>query len=511
MAIGLNATGDYLRRSGIPSGGAGTLSQGGFSDFFVGVWVNRPVTADYATTAGGSIIHCQAGAREVLVGFNSAGSALADLNLQVIYNSGGGTGTPYFFPLHTGASFLGEWVYYFVYEDSSDDLVAGYIRLADLATAVTNSYANDNAGSQYVNDLTFGSDSSASAVVEGHYAFARAVASASLTAADVLAFAASDSAELGDWEFWPLPDNATLTGTTGNGRTLSSGGSLTSESSPSLATGVDVSPPLAVTVVASLDPSVATGALATPPLAITVVAAPDPAVATGALATPPLAVTVVAANDPAVTAGASVSPPLAVTVVAAGDPAVSTSALAAPPLAVTTVAAPDPAVAAGASVSPPLASTVVAAPDPIVGSTVVVQPPVAATAVAAPDPVVSAGVNVSPPLAITVALGLDPQVSTSALIVVPLARTVAAAPDPVVNTGMEVQVPTAVTHVFAHDPSIAAGASVQPPLAVTHVRAPDPVAHGGPEATLMSVELTMTSRSVGFSMTTRAIDFSWSI
>lgn len=163
MAIGIDADTEYAERAGIPSGGAGTLSAGGFADFFAGVWVYRPASTTYALTAAGSIIHCQAGAREVIVVFNSAGANLADLNLQIIYNSGGGTGTPFLFTGHTGASFLDEWVYYFIYEDASNNLVGGYILLSDLATAVTNSYANDNAGSQYVNSLTFGCDAGSTA------------------------------------------------------------------------------------------------------------------------------------------------------------------------------------------------------------------------------------------------------------------------------------------------------------------------------------------------------------
>lgn len=237
MAVGLDADTEYIRRTGIPSGGAGTLSGGGFSDFFAGVWVYRPsATATYALTAAGSIIHCQAGAREVVLGFNSAGAALADLNLQIIYNSGGGAGTPATFSGHTGASFLDEWVYYFIYEDSSNNQVAGYILLSDLNTAVTLSRANDNAGSQYVNTLTFG-NTGTSAVTLGHYAFARAVADATLTASDVLAYAADDATIAGDWGFWALGDNADTADTSGNGRSLTFNGTLTSETSPTLGGG----------------------------------------------------------------------------------------------------------------------------------------------------------------------------------------------------------------------------------------------------------------------------------
>ena len=237
MAVGLDADADYARRSSIPSGGAGTLSGGGFSDCFVGVWVYRPSSVTYATTAAGSIIHFQAGAREVVLGFNSAGSNLSDLNLQIIYNSGGGSGTPALFSGHTGASFLDEWVYYFIYENSANSQVAGYIRLADLATAVTLSRANDNAGSQYVNTLTFGNNSSGNAVAAGYYAYARAVNSTSLTSTNALTYAASAVTESGDWGFWPLDDNTDTADDSGNSRTLTFGGTLTSETSPTLGGG----------------------------------------------------------------------------------------------------------------------------------------------------------------------------------------------------------------------------------------------------------------------------------
>lgn len=233
MAIGIDADTEYAERAGIPSGGAGTLSAGGFADFFAGVWVYRPASTTYALTAAGSIIHCQAGAREVIVGFNSAGSNLVDLNLQIIYNSGGGTGTPFLFTGHTGADFLDEWVYYFIYEDASNNLVGGYILLSDLATAVTNSYANDNAGSQFVNSLTFGCDSAHGACVLGYYAFGRARDSAA-SAGNVLTYAASDATIAGDWGFWPLLDNTDTGDDSGNSRTLTFGGTLTTQTSPTL-------------------------------------------------------------------------------------------------------------------------------------------------------------------------------------------------------------------------------------------------------------------------------------
>ena len=234
MAVGLDTDTEYIERASIPSGGAGTLSGGGFSDFYCGKWLYRPSsTATHALTAAGSIIHGQAGAREVILGFNSTGSNLSDLNLQATFNSGGGAGTPYLFPLHTGADFLDEWMYYGLFEDASNNLVAGYIRLADLATAVTQTYANDNAGSQYINSLTFGNSSSHAACVLGYYAFGRARDSAA-SVGDFLTYAASDATIAGDWGFWPCLDNADTGDDSGNGRTLTFNGTLTTETSPTL-------------------------------------------------------------------------------------------------------------------------------------------------------------------------------------------------------------------------------------------------------------------------------------
>jgi len=239
MAIGIDTDTEYARRSSIPSGGAGTLTGGGFSDFFVGVWLYRPSsTTTYALTAGGSIIDGQASARQIALGFNSAGSLLSDLNLQVTFNSGGGTGAVQTFSGHTGASFLDEWVYYFFYENSANSQVAGYIRLADLSTAVTITRANDNAGSQYVNTLTFGNVSGSTACVLGHYAYARAVNSSSLTASNVLTYAGSSVTESGDWGFWPLDTNTDTADDSGNSRSLTFSSGLTTETSPSLSTGV---------------------------------------------------------------------------------------------------------------------------------------------------------------------------------------------------------------------------------------------------------------------------------
>lgn len=247
MAVGLDADTEYLRRSSIPSGTAGTLSGGGFSDFFVGVWLYRPTTGNsYSLTSDGAIIHGQAGAREILLGFDNtfgAGTA-ADPLLYVVFNSGGGTGANQTF---SGANFLDEWVYYFFYENSANSQVAGYIKLSDLNTATTITRANDNAGSQYVNTLTFGNVSGSSAVVMGHYAYARARSSSSITASDILTWAASDATIAGDWGFWPLADNTDTGDDSGNSRTLTFGGTLTSETSPTLGGGSPSPiPPVAV-------------------------------------------------------------------------------------------------------------------------------------------------------------------------------------------------------------------------------------------------------------------------
>ena len=237
MAIGLNADTEYARRSSIPSGGAGTLSDGGFTNCFVGVWLYRPSgTATYALTAGGSIINFQAGAREVVLGFNSAGAALADLNLQIVFNSGGGTGTPYTFSAHAGDDFLDEWVYYFILDNSTSGQIAGYIPQSTM-TAVSQARTNDNAGSQYINTLTFGNEGGGSAVVLGHYAYARARYGTGITVSDVETWADDSATVSGDWGFWPLADNADTGDDSGNSRTLTFNGTITTETSPTLGGG----------------------------------------------------------------------------------------------------------------------------------------------------------------------------------------------------------------------------------------------------------------------------------
>lgn len=141
----------------------------------------------------------------------------------------GGTGT-----LTDGAfanTFVGVWLYYLL-ENSTVGQEAGYIKLSDLATATYIRRANDNAGSQYANELVFGNDTTASFCVFGHYAYARAV-----YATDALTYAASDATIAGDWGFWPLADNTDTGDDSGNGRTLTFGGTLTSETSPTLGGG----------------------------------------------------------------------------------------------------------------------------------------------------------------------------------------------------------------------------------------------------------------------------------
>lgn len=236
MGVGLDADTEYLRRSSIPSGGAGTLSDGGFTNFFVGVWLYRPSSGNsYGLTGDGGIIHLQAGAREMVIGFDNnfgAGTA-ADPNLRILFNSGGGTGSDQDF---TSANFLDEWVYYFILDNSTDGQIAGYIKLSDLATAVTITRTNDNAGSQYINELTFGNNGG-SAVAMGWYAYARAVYGTGITVADALAYASSDVQDAGDWGFWPIADSSDTGDDSGNGRDLTFNGTLSDEDSPTLGGG----------------------------------------------------------------------------------------------------------------------------------------------------------------------------------------------------------------------------------------------------------------------------------
>jgi hypothetical protein len=231
MAVGLDADTDYLRRSSIPSGGAGTLSDGGFLNTGVGVWCYRPTSGNgYGTTAGGPIIHQKSGARECGLIYNSAGSTLTDPQLQAVYNSGGGAGTP----LSLGSQPpLDTWCYFVFLDNATDGQVAAW---RSLGSDTWNSYTrtNDNAGSQYTNTLTLGNNDGGSAVVMGWYAYARARYASGQTLADWLTYSKSDVTVAGDWGFWPLADNTDTGDDSGNARDLTFGGTITTETSPTL-------------------------------------------------------------------------------------------------------------------------------------------------------------------------------------------------------------------------------------------------------------------------------------
>ena len=238
MAVGIDADTERLSRGSIPgSGNAGRLCDGGYKNTFQGVWVYRPSsTTTYALTAGGSVIHMTSGPREVHLGFNSVGAVLADLRLNIIFNSGGGAGSDQTFSGHAGNSFLDEWVYYFHFDNATTGQTAGYVRLADMASPVTITRANDNATSQYITTLTIG-NAGTSACVLGHYAYARARFASGIVLADVLAAAADSAPIAGDWGFWPLDNNTDNLDDSGNTRNLTFTGTLTSETSPTLGGG----------------------------------------------------------------------------------------------------------------------------------------------------------------------------------------------------------------------------------------------------------------------------------
>ena len=231
MAVGLDADTDALSRASIPSGGAGTLSDGAFTNTGVGVWCYRPTSGNtYGTTAGGFIIHFKSGARECGIGYNSAGSTLTDPQLQCTYNSGGGAGTPATFG---SQSPLDTWCYYVFLDNSTSGQIGAWRELGN-DTWNSISRTNDNAGSQYTNTLSFGNTDAVSATVMGRYAYARARYGSGQTLANWLTYSKDVATVSGDWGFWDLTDNTDTADSSGNSRSLTFTGTITSETDPTL-------------------------------------------------------------------------------------------------------------------------------------------------------------------------------------------------------------------------------------------------------------------------------------
>lgn len=226
MAVGLDTDGDYLARTGIPSGGAGTLTNGAFADFFFGVWCYWPSSGNsHGATANGCVMNGVAGAREIALRKDGTGTVYTDPQFQAIWESGGPAQTTFVSqpPFDT-------WVYAFITADASN-MTAGWRELGS-TTWHTETAANTNAGSQYINGLYIGS-ASTTQVLFGYYAYARAVAAVKTTS-EALTYSQSAVTASGDWGFWPLDDNTDTVDDSGNGRDLTFGGSITTQTSPTL-------------------------------------------------------------------------------------------------------------------------------------------------------------------------------------------------------------------------------------------------------------------------------------
>ena len=224
-AVGLNADGEYIVRTGITSGDLGV---GGFQDLTVMGWYYRPSTATYTTMAGSAIVNIRAGARDINFGFDSTGVNVADPVLQIInagdgwdLNFAGGDQPPF-----------DEWVFYAV-SDTAGTITARWRTLSN-ATWHTVSGANTSAGSQFANDVYIGSEATTQ-VAEGHYAFWRAIDDGK-TEAEIDAYVMTTAAQAGDFWFWPLANNTDTSDGTGNGRTATLTGTLTSETDPAIVT-----------------------------------------------------------------------------------------------------------------------------------------------------------------------------------------------------------------------------------------------------------------------------------
>lgn len=231
MPVLLDADTEYLRRASIPSGGTGTLTDGGFKNFLMGVWCRRPTEGEgnsFALSSEGRFLHGQAGAREVFIGLdNNFGAGTAhDPRLLVTFNSGGGTGATQTFSTKPS---LGEWAYYF-FMDNTEGQHAGYLTQTDPRLVVI-TRANDNATSQYVNTLTIGNNNGGTTVAMGAYAYARAVYRTGLSLDDVVRYAMSTRPMPGDWGFWRLGHNTDTADYAGWDRNLTFTGTLESAAS----------------------------------------------------------------------------------------------------------------------------------------------------------------------------------------------------------------------------------------------------------------------------------------
>ena len=235
MAISFNADGEYARRSSLPSGGAGTLTDGAFTNTGVGVWCYVPGSGaggTYGGVAGGKVLHFKSSARECTIGFdNTFGAGTADDPLlQVVFNSGGGTGATQTFGTQPARD---TWFYCVLLDNSTDGQIAAFRTLgSDTWTSITR--ANDNAGSQYTNTLTFGSsDAGGTDSLYGRFAYARARYATGQTLANWLTYSKDVATVSGDWGFWPMDSDTDTADDSGNARDLTFNGAA-AETSPTL-------------------------------------------------------------------------------------------------------------------------------------------------------------------------------------------------------------------------------------------------------------------------------------
>ncbi len=230
MAIGLDADSESIRRAGFPSGGAGSLTEGGFRNFAVMGWTRRPSAGNSnALTANGFLVHLKSGARELGLGFDNffgAGTA-ADPRLRFV-----GDGFNDLFGTGDQPPFDENFCWYI--KDSAGVLEAGWRTQSD-PTWRTVSRANPNALSQFANEVTIGNTHAAGtpAVAMGHYSRIRAFAG-SLTQSEIETRLFEPNNVTGDFFFWALGNNTDDTDGSGNGRTPTLTGTLTTESSPTL-------------------------------------------------------------------------------------------------------------------------------------------------------------------------------------------------------------------------------------------------------------------------------------
>ena len=227
MAVGLNSDSDYLSRTGGPA-------STGLVTYTLWCWVNRTSGVGYSAVTNGALISQEGNAgRYNSIKFDGRFDSGIEADPYLTISD---AGSAVQFAALSQPPF-DTWVFYVLTVSGTASVKTITVEWSALGSSTWHTQTHGAGGTE--NSITPANVLIGRVIVAdantcyGHYAYAGARAE-SMGETDRRALKTRTATASGDWAYWPLADNSDTLDTSGNSRTLTFNGTITTETSPDL-------------------------------------------------------------------------------------------------------------------------------------------------------------------------------------------------------------------------------------------------------------------------------------